>query len=185
MKMVNNNIGTASVLLMASAILCTMLTCTLGFATISVSNRGDFIASSKLSQQVASDDMTRDNVILNQEDQTQLATTDYCTRRSLLIGAVTAFVGLSTNQLPAQSAEESTSTVIWLTGKAPKVPGQKPRDKNDVSGTRKDPNFLRSIADCKSKCESLGKPKDECLSECQDICCTTYEQCTFAIVPRI
>ena len=71
------------------------------------------------------------------------------------------------------AAEERT---IYNTGKAPIVPGAKPKDKNNFSGTKKDPNFLRSIADCKSQCESKGKPKDECLSECQDICCTTYEQ---------
>ena len=80
------------------------------------------------------------------------------------------------------AAEEKT---IYNTGKAPKVPGAKPKDKNDYSGTKKDPNFLRSIADCKNQCESKGKPKDDCLSSCQDICCTTYEQCTFGIVPRI
>lgn len=72
-----------------------------------------------------------------------------------------------------QAAEDKT---VYLSGKPPKVPGAKPKDKNDLSGTRKDPNFLRSIADCKSQCESKGKPKEDCLSECQDICCTTYEQ---------
>jgi hypothetical protein len=91
---------------------------------------------------------------------------------------------------PAESAADEGDT-IWQTGKPPKVPGQKPRDKNDVRGTRKDPNFLRSLADCKNQCENtsgpdgLSKPKEQCLSECQDICCTTYEQCTFGIVPRI
>lgn len=89
------------------------------------------------------------------------------------------------------NAETDEKTAVYLTGKTPKVPGQKPRDKGDTSGTRKDPNFLRSIADCKNKCENTKgsdgyvKTKEECLSECQDICCTTYEQCTFAIVPRI
>jgi hypothetical protein len=91
----------------------------------------------------------------------------------------------------ASSSQQQPGATIWITGKPPRVPGAKPRDKNDVSGTRKDPSFLRSIADCKNKCENvpaadgLSKSKEECLSECQDICCTTYEQCTFAIVPRI
>lgn len=81
--------------------------------------------------------------------------------------------------------------IIWQTGKMPIIPGQKTKDKSDVSGTRKDPNFLRSLADCKSQCEKTStpegyaKPKEECLSDCQDICCTTYQQCTFGIVPRI
>lgn len=83
-----------------------------------------------------------------------------------------------------------TGATIWKTGKAPEVPGQKPKDKSDTKGTRKDPNFLRSIADCKGKCENspgpdgLARSSAECLSACQDICCTTYEQCTFAIIAR-
>ena len=80
---------------------------------------------------------------------------------------------------------------IYRSGKTPIVPGQKPKDKNDLKGTRKDPDFLRSVADCKNQCQSsngpdgLAKSKEDCLSECQDICCTTYEQCTFNIVPRL
>ena len=92
----------------------------------------------------------------------------------------------------ASAAADNGGATVYISGKTPQVPGQKPKDKNDVSGTRKDPNFLRSIADCKNQCENRSNPsdgsiktKEECLSECQDICCTTYEQCTFAIVPRI
>jgi hypothetical protein len=111
------------------------------------------------------------------------------------IGAVlTAGAVASTNSHPtaaATAASAEKGPTIWQSGKAPQVPGQKPKDKNDVKGTRKDPSFLRSISDCKSQCENtssntgLAKSKEDCLSECQDICCTTYEQCTFAIVPRI
>jgi hypothetical protein len=111
------------------------------------------------------------------------------------IGAVlTAGAVASTNSQPtaaASASAEKGGQTIWQSGKAPQVPGQKPKDKNDVKGTRKDPSFLRSISDCKSQCENtssntgLAKSKEDCLSECQDICCTTYEQCTFAIVPRI
>jgi hypothetical protein len=90
------------------------------------------------------------------------------------------------------NTKESTSSTatIWLTGKAPKVPGQAPKDKSDTQGTKRDPNFLRSISDCKSQCEQSNGPdgyarsKEECLELCQDICCKTYEQCTFAITPR-
>jgi hypothetical protein len=98
---------------------------------------------------------------------------------------------MATQTASAAAAAEEQQATIWLTGKPPQVPGQKPKDKNDVKGTRKDPNFLRSIADCKNQCENsagpdgLARSKEDCLSECQDICCTTYEQCTFAIVPRI
>ncbi|KAL7523304.1 hypothetical protein ACHAWF_000467 [Thalassiosira exigua] len=88
------------------------------------------------------------------------------------------------------SAADNGGDVIWKTGKAPVVPGQKPKDKGDVKGTKKDPSFLRSVSDCRSQCENtrspdgLARTSSECLSACQDICCTTYEQCTFAIVPR-
>ena len=91
---------------------------------------------------------------------------------------------------PDASSADATGATIWKTGKAPEVPGQKPKDKSDTKGTRKDPNFLRSIADCKGKCENspgpdgLARSSAECLSTCQDICCTTYEQCTFAIIAR-
>lgn len=93
---------------------------------------------------------------------------------------------------PSTTAPDGGQATVWLSGKPPRVPGAKPKDPNDTSGTRKDPRFLRSISDCKNQCENSGagsdgfsKTKEECLSECQDVCCTTYEQCTFAIVPRI
>ena len=99
--------------------------------------------------------------------------------RSEAIRAV--FFTMSTSTLvmtqPSSMAQAATEEkTIYISGKTPKVPGAKPKDKNDLSGTKKDPNFLRSIADCKSQCESKGKTKEDCLSECQDICCTTYEQ---------
>ena len=108
------------------------------------------------------------------------------------IGAssVAAITG-SPEEAQAAASSSYVPGTIWQTGKQPKVPGQKPKDKNDTSGTRKDGNFLRSIADCKSQCENstgpdgLSRSKEECLSDCQDICCKTYEQCSFAIVPRI
>ena len=101
-------------------------------------------------------------------------------RRKLLVQTVFA-AGAAFVANSVQAAEPT----IWRSGKSPIVPGQKPKDKSNVSGTRKDPSFLRSVSDCKSQCEATGKTRDDCLSECQDICCTTYEQCTFAIVPRI
>mmetsp|Transcript_7419 Transcript_7419/g.11282 ORF Transcript_7419/g.11282 Transcript_7419/m.11282 type:complete len:146 (-) Transcript_7419:2034-2471(-) len=108
-------------------------------------------------------------------------------RRSFLqfAGCATALVLSSKKAI----AKDNTSPTLWLTGKAPQVPGEKPKDKSDTKGTKRDPNFLRSISDCKSQCEQsrygdMAKTKEECLEECQDICCTTYEQCTFAITPR-
>ncbi|KAL7521773.1 hypothetical protein ACHAWX_006454 [Stephanocyclus meneghinianus] len=97
----------------------------------------------------------------------------------------------ATAGIPERAAwATSDGATVWKTGRAPEVPGQKPKDKGDTRGTKKDPNFLRSVADCKGKCENsygpdgLARSSAECLSACQDICCTTYEQCTFAIVPR-
>ena len=112
---------------------------------------------------------------------------------AVAIGAFSSVAAITGNPEEAQAAGSSSYVpgTIWQTGKQPKVPGQKPKDKNDTSGTRKDGNFLRSIADCKSQCENstgpdgLSRSKEECLSDCQDICCKTYEQCSFAIVPRI
>ena len=113
-------------------------------------------------------------------------------RRLFLQGAIsTCLANVAALPQSSLAAENTSGDTIWLTGKSPMVPGQKPRDKNDVKGTKRDPNFLRSISDCKSKCENtlgpdgLSRSKEDCLSECQDICCTTYEQCTFAIVQRI
>lgn len=37
----------------------------------------------------------------------------------------------------------------YYTGKQPVVPGGKPREKGDVKGTKKDPQFLLSISQCK------------------------------------
>lgn len=127
----------------------------------------------------------------------------FVTRRALLgaaalnIGLIGAapMVVLAAADAPAAAATTSgattTAATVYKSGKTPIVPGQKPRDKGDVRGTRKDPDFLRSIADCRSQCQnSVGsdgyaRAKEDCLSECQDICCKTYEQCTFDIVPRI
>jgi hypothetical protein len=104
--------------------------------------------------------------------------------------AIGAFLAVGVGS-PALAADETSVKTVFLTGKRPQVPGEKPKDSGDTKGTRKDPNFLRSISDCKSQCErtsdsdGLARDKYDCLSECQDICCTTYEQCTFSIVPRI
>mmetsp|Transcript_3944 Transcript_3944/g.6812 ORF Transcript_3944/g.6812 Transcript_3944/m.6812 type:complete len:193 (-) Transcript_3944:247-825(-) len=112
---------------------------------------------------------------------------------AIAFGAFSSVAAATGAPEKAQAATTSPYVpgTIWNTGKQPKVPGQKPKDKNDTSGTRKDGNFLRSISDCKSQCENSTGPdgysrsKEECLSDCQDICCKTYEQCSFAIVPRI
>ncbi|KAL3776511.1 hypothetical protein ACHAWO_001034 [Cyclotella atomus] len=126
------------------------------------------------------------NVGLDQPMSRRILTRGICSSL-FTVGLFSA--GILSN--PSTSAADSNAgATIWKTGKAPEVPGQKPKDKSDTKGTRKDPNFLRSIADCKGKCENspgpdgLARSSAECLSACQDICCTTYEQCTFAIIAR-
>eukprot|EP00978_Attheya_sp_CCMP212_P015035 scaffold38670_cov50-Attheya_sp.AAC.1 len=71
-------------------------------------------------------------------------------RRDMLGRLAGVFVvGIMKGSQPAVAADTAAGTTIWNTGKAPIVPGQKPKDKGDVSGTRKDTGFLRSLSDCK------------------------------------
>ena len=131
------------------------------------------------------------SIIDNDNKSTHLSaashTDNISSRREWTRNILTSII--ATTPLVASAADSGDT--IWKTGKSPQIPGQKTKDKSDTKGTRKDPSFLRSIADCKGKCENspgpdgLAKSSTECLSECQDICCTTYEQCTFAIVPRL
>ena len=110
--------------------------------------------------------------------------------RRAFLGAAAMNIGLIGAAAPCVPATDGSAT-IYKSGKSPIVPEGKPKDKNDTKGTRKDPDFLRSVADCRSQCQNsaapdgLARSKEDCLSECQDICCKTYEQCTFDIVPRI
>lgn len=65
--------------------------------------------------------------------------------------AIGSFTILETN-VPTSgesSAAYAADPTIWKTGKTPIVPGEKPKSKDDTSGTRKDPKFLRSISQCK------------------------------------
>lgn len=90
-----------------------------------------------------------------------------------VLSSAIGVTGVLSFQPNVSLAADKDKPVIWKSGKAPIVPGQKPKDSNDVKGTRKDPDFLRSIATCKNQCENtLGsdgyaKTKEECLSDCQ------------------
>jgi hypothetical protein len=112
-------------------------------------------------------------------------------RRFLNVAAMNVCLMGAAATVPAVAfAADSTK---YISGKTPQLPGVEVKKKadGDKKGTRKDPNFLRSISDCKSKCQltpgsdGYSRSKEDCLSECQDICCTTYEQCSFNIVPRL
>jgi hypothetical protein len=125
--------------------------------------------------------------LLALSDDTMLSRREWSKRAlsSLIVGSGSI---VTITSYPEQS--NAADDIIWKTGRTPEIPGQKPKDKGDVKGTKKDPSFLRSVSDCKSKCENsygpdgLSRTANECLSACQDICCQSYEQCTFAIVPR-
>jgi hypothetical protein len=134
-----------------------------------------------------------DSIIKRSKDNDKISNGDlYKTRRRFLNSSalIVCFFGIAT--APTIAATTDGPATVYISGKQPQVPGAKPPDKSNFKGTRKDPDFLRSIADCRNQCQNsasgpngLAKSKEDCLSECQDICCRTYEQCTFNIVPRI
>ena len=65
---------------------------------------------------------------------------------TLLVAGSASTIGNSNIQ-PVWAANGGDT--VWKTGKSPEVPGQKPKDKGDVKGTKKDPSFLRSVSDCR------------------------------------
>eukprot|EP00903_Cladosiphon_okamuranus_P008372 g8050.t1 len=68
----------------------------------------------------------------------------------------------------------------WISGK-----GAQPKGSDDKTGTRKESKYLRCLSNCLADCQkpTYGPEKDreECLQTCQDECCTSYEQCTYAV----
>ena len=64
-----------------------------------------------------------------------------------IFGVIASVDALQTESSISYAADKEPT--IWKSGKAPIVPGQKPKDKNDTTGTRKDGNFLRAISNCK------------------------------------
>ena len=67
------------------------------------------------------------------------------------IGSLTVLetMEVATNNKDLVAYAADGQSTIWRSGKTPIVPSQKPKNPNDVKGTRKDPSFLRSIAQCK------------------------------------
>lgn len=71
----------------------------------------------------------------------------------------------------------AASNIYYRSGKSPEgLPSSK-------SDSKKDINFLRCISDCKSRCQLPGQglAKTDCIQDCQDQCCTSYEQCSYKI----
>ena len=79
--------------------------------------------------------------------------------------------------LPARAAENR-----WVSGRSDPI---RKTSKDKPDGTKKDPNFLKCLNDCVPRClgppGSVMKERADCLLECQDECCATYEQCTATI----
>ena len=80
--------------------------------------------------------------------------------------------------LPARAADERR----WVSGRSDPI---RKTSKDKPDGTKKDPNFYKCLNDCVPRClgppGSVMKERTDCLLECQDECCTTYEQCTATI----
>lgn len=79
----------------------------------------------------------------------------------------------------AKDLESSVS--IYRSGKNPDALSNS--NKDSKVGTKKDINFLRCMSNCKSKCQLPGEGlvKTDCVQDCQDQCCDSYEQCSFKI----
>ena len=89
---------------------------------------------------------------------------------------------------PTEIYASSSSTIlssgenmIYKSGKNPKGPNKD----GDKTGTKKDYKFLKCMSGCKADCQSpssgLATQRNDCVQDCQDQCCDTYEQCSYKI----
>lgn len=106
-----------------------------------------------------------------------------------LFGAFHIYRGThGTNYLQVRIIQQfATSSILAIvilslssrSGKSPLPPNaQDPKQ-----GTKKDITFLRCMSGCKAKCQLPGEglAKNDCIQDCQDQCCSSYEQCSFKI----
>jgi hypothetical protein len=114
-------------------------------------------------------DLTRTNERLTKTKSAQ----------TIAIASLLSLGVLFDGQVPVMAVDKGVAPLIYKSGKSP-VPN---KDPNDKTGTKKDINFLRCISNCKSRCQlpTEGLAKTDCIQDCQDQCCTTYEQCSFKI----
>jgi hypothetical protein len=94
---------------------------------------------------------------------------------AILVTSVLAFGPIDA----AIAAEAKKPLLIYKSGKSPVAAN--PNDPKQ--GTKKEPSFLRCVSNCKSDCQKPGEglAKNDCVSDCQDQCCSSYEQCSFKI----
>jgi hypothetical protein len=80
----------------------------------------------------------------NNNNNDQYSNNVHETRRRFLNAAAmnVCFLGATVHPAVADTSVEATK---YISGKPPQVPGAKPIDKSNVKGTKKDPDFLRSI----------------------------------------
>lgn len=93
---------------------------------------------------------------------------------SLLLGTfsfatVESAMGVSKPEGPA---------LVYKSGKNPR-----PNPSDPKAGSKKDSTFLKCLSSCKQDCQrpSAGLAKGDCVQDCQDQCCASYEQCSFKI----
>ena len=100
-------------------------------------------------------------------------------RAALPAFAAAALAGAAT---PAAIAGSDGAPKLWLSGKSDPL---RPTSKDKLDGTKKDPKYLSCLNDCVPRCQgppgSPAKERSDCLLECQQECCSTYEQCTYTI----
>ena len=88
--------------------------------------------------------------------------------------------------LPGSCIASSEQVYVYKSGKAPYLQSDsRALDSKDdkYSGSKKDSSFLRALSSCKTKCQSPseGLAKNDCVQDCQDQTCSSYEQCSFRI----
>lgn len=104
---------------------------------------------------------------------------------SALLSSMTLLLPISAvTALPAWAAAAAAGAAdaplkVYKSGKNPNPP---PKD-GSKAGTKKDTGFLRCMSNCKTQCQKPGEglAKSDCVQDCQDQCCDSYEQCSFKI----
>ena len=100
-------------------------------------------------------------------------------KTSVLVIAVNFLTSNPSLAVDSTPSSSSGKTIIYKSGRNPVLPNPK----EPKEGSKKDTNFLRALSNCKSNCQapSEGLANRDCIQDCQDQCCTTYEQCSFKI----
>ena len=89
-------------------------------------------------------------------------------------------IPLSSVALTAENSITTSTTIQKVIYKSGKSPIGLPSSKTD---SKKDISFLRCMSNCKTSCQRPGEglARVDCVQDCQDQCCTSYEQCSFKI----